>query len=319
MNFERICLRTIEKLNPDDQEKCKKFVFLAIFAGIFVEPTIIAFLLHFWFNDKDRFGKSFPRPGLKKPQMELVVNLVCRCENIVVAQKNAQEINAILSFFSDFKSDGVLVPQASRYMNQILNVPTETAEKKVYEEIAILTREQKEWDNICKISGISDIQASTIRKQQISDLKKTIQIIDIMKHLKPLKTPADLVALVKVMFLYSVADFTQRDASQDEHTIQQIVRTLTMRDIILVDSRKNAPKATPATRLVQISEFFGELKQNILDKIYPVSPESRVRRLSLLGYFLECRFIPHYFSRLPCPPQLDEFSAISDFVDRILV
>ena len=318
MNTFRSCTNTIAQLNSDDQQKCKKLAFLAIFAGIFIEPAMIVFLLHFWFNDKEILGKSFyPHPvGLKEPHMGLVVNLVCRCENITVAQKNAEDINAILSFLSVFRSDGVIVSNVSLYMKKILGVPVETAKEKVYSEIKLLDKEKKEWDDIRKITGMCDISTSEIRKTQISELKKIIQILDILKHLKPLKTPTDLVALVKVMFLHSVADVKQRDDSQDEHIIQQIVRALMENGIIpfLDKFQENTPEATPAERLVRISKFFGKLEEIILDKIYSFSPEIGFRRLSLLGYCLESRFRPHLFTGLPCPPQFNEFSKLQDFL-----
>jgi len=271
----------MEKLNSYDHHYMR-LAFLAIFSGIVVEPAMILILLQLWFNDNKTFAIAPPIYRFKKNQMpiDIFVNFACKYENITVASKQARIINNILSFLDAFKSDGDNMRDECKYLSTISATPLEVIDEQIAAKITRLIREKDE------------LEPEFIRSTNfcIKEWKNTKLIINILKHfqLNALKSHDDLTSLIKAMFLYSVRNIRRYDKSYDKIKIQQIVSRLTHHGIMsfLDNLQKNILNDTYAERLCQISKFFDKVKQEILDNIYPVRPNLKHDRLSLLGYFV---------------------------------
>jgi len=308
-------LKYIGRLDP----KQKNLIFLTIFNGVFVEKTNIHILFHFWFDEESKYNyfkaKSAAPNALTDEQIELLINFVNRCENVAVARNRADDIKNLVEFLNTFHESNCHrhVDYICGYMHVINDIPIENVEKKIYNELEQLAKKEKEWEQICKLFGDKESLKLTdsTRKQQIADLHKNLEIVNMMKNINQFATwqPKNIHALVKAMCLYL---HEQSNATNKiDELSKQIANKLIARNIISWMQNFNESihehKNTTCDKFIIMCQFFKELKSKIDSEIFDKIPETGLAPDQLLEFFVSSssRYASH-----TTPIEIEEINRI---------
>jgi hypothetical protein len=257
-------------ISISDLEKCLFFyaqiVFPIILEGSFVERELICILCYLWFNKNEPFIMSHYFGGLGKFPMIAKAKLYRQCEDNIVAQTIAKDINQLLLFLDIFAKDEYLVSKICHYINQTCDSSVEIIEKKVLDKLSQLSKQETDFLTICSIARSRD--TCTIQRNQISEIYKILQILSIIKNIKLIHTPENLLCLVREIYIYAFADdnfypWYLKTGIIDTYkemfhgiTIQQITRKLLARGIIQHLQEKTPEITSPKHFITIIFKFF---------------------------------------------------------------